>query len=446
MTIGLPSVFTEPWNPIGGSNWVFDNMVKRGIDDSAFYTDPNTGVALPGRAERAEIIVQEGFPMTSSSDWITLSFEPEVTVPDDAIAGWDAENQVFLTAAAVYTETQTAVYHSTVYYPENLYETVKWHDGSPFSAADVMMLMITTFDLANEASPYYDESLVPTLQSFLSAFKGFRIASVDPLVVEYWGNNAQLDAENTVISLYPEYDFASAAWHNMALMLRSEAAGTTAFTPDKATANEIEQTNMIAGPSLEALGAELATATEEGFIPYAATLGQYITAEEAAARYANLAEFARRYGHYYIGTGVYFLSGVFPIEGQAVLSHNPNHPDLASRYASFVAPALTVVEIDGESRVTIGQEAAFDVFVDLADGGAYPAADIAAVQYLIFDATGALVAQGDATPVEDGVYEVVLGADVTGAIAEGSNKLDVVVVSNLVALPGLASFEFVTAP
>ena len=105
-----------------------------------------------------------------------------------------------------------------------------------------------------------------------------------------------------------------------------------------------------------------------------------------------------------------------------------------------------MVEIDGESRVTIGQEAAFDVFVDLADGGAYPAADIAAVQYLIFDATGALVAQGDATAVEDGVYEVVLGADVTGALAEGSNKMDVVVVSNLVALPGLASFEFVTAP
>src|SRR5690606_23879060 len=73
MTIALPSVFTEPWNPIGGSNWVFDNMVKRGIDDSGFYTDPNTGLAIPGRAERAEIVVTEGFPMGASLDWVTVS-------------------------------------------------------------------------------------------------------------------------------------------------------------------------------------------------------------------------------------------------------------------------------------------------------------------------------------------------------------------------------------
>ena len=110
------------------------------------------------------------------------------------------------------------------------------------------------------------------------------------------------------------------------------------------------------------------SATAESFVPYAPTLGEYVTAEDAATRYTNLAEFARRYGHYMISTGPYFLSGVFPVEGQAVLSHNPNHPDLASRFAGFAAPASPVVEIDGPARVTIGDEAAFDVFVDVFDG------------------------------------------------------------------------------
>ena len=36
MTIALPCVFTEPWNPIGGSNWVFDNMVKRGLGRAGY--------------------------------------------------------------------------------------------------------------------------------------------------------------------------------------------------------------------------------------------------------------------------------------------------------------------------------------------------------------------------------------------------------------------------
>jgi len=447
MNIGLPSVFTEPWNPIGGSNWVFDQMIMRGVGEYGIYFDPNTGLGIPGRIERAELTVREGYPMSSQSDWVTLTFEPEVVVPDDAWAGWDAENQVFLTAADVYTETQTALRKSTVYYPEDLYTATTWHDGSPISVADFIMGIITSFDLGDPASPYYDEALAPTRDQFLSSIKGVRIASVDPLVIETWSDAASLDAENAVSTWWPAttYSYSDAAWHNMALMLRGEAAGGFAFTADKAAAGEIEQTNLISGPSLEVFATELAAATEEGFIPYAPTLGQYVTAEDAAARYTNLAEFARRYGHYYISTGPYFLSGVFPVEGQAVLSQYAAHPDLASRFASFAAPATPVVEVDGPARVTIGEEAAFDVFVDLADGP-YPMADIDAINYLVFDANGALVAQGTAEGVEDGAWQVVLGSDVTGALAEGSNRLDIVAVSKLVAIPTLASYEFVTAP
>ncbi len=447
MNIGLPSVFTEPWNPIAGSNWVFDQMILRGISDLGIYTDPNTGVGILGRVERAELTVREGYPMTSQSDWVTLTFEPEVVVPDDAWAGWDAENQVFLTAAEVYTETQTALLKSTVYYPADLYTTVTWHDGSPISVADFIMPLITNFDLGDPASVYYDEALVPARDSFVSSFKGIRIASVDPLVIETWSDVGSLDAENAVASWWPAgvYDFSDAAWHNMSLLLRGEGNGGFAFTSDKAAANEIEQSNLIAGPSLEVLATELTAATEEGFIPYAPTLGQYVTAEDAAARYTNLAEFARRYGHYMISTGPYFLSGVFPVEGQAVLTHYAAHPDLASRFAGFAAPASPVVEIDGPARVTIGEEAAFDVFVDVFDGP-YPVADIEAINYLVFDATGAMVAQGAAEAVEDGVWQVMLGSDVTGALAEGSNRLDIVAVSKLVAIPTLASYEFVTAP
>ncbi len=447
MNIGLPSVFTEPWNPVAGSNWVFDQMVLRGISDLGIYTDPNTGVGILGRVERAEMTVREGYPMTSQSDWVTLAFEPEVVVPDDAWAGWDATNQVFLTAADVFTETQTALVKSTVYYPADLFSTVTWHDGSPMSVADFIIPMITAFDLGDPASAYYDEALVPVRDSFVASFKAVRIASTDPLVIETWTDVGALDAENAVQSWWPAaaYDFSDAAWHNMALMLRGEGNGGFAFTADKAAANEIEQTNLIAGPSLDVLAGELISATEESFIPYAPTLGEYITAEDAAARYTNLAEFARRYGHYMISTGPYFLSGVFPVEGQAVLTHYAAHPDLASRFAGFAAPASPVVEIDGPARVTIGEEAAFDVFVDVFDGP-YPMDDIEAINYLVFDATGAMVAQGAAEGVEDGVWQVVLGSDVTGALAEGSNRLDIVAVSKLVAIPTLASYEFVTAP
>ncbi len=451
MTIAMPDIWVEPYNPIGGSNWVFDTMIKNGVTDQATLPDPNTGLSWPSRIERAEIVAQEGFPMNVTLDWVDLSFEPEIVVPDDAWVSWDAENQVFLTAGEVYTETETAIFKSTVYYPEDMFTTLKWHDGTPISVADFVMGMITNFDLADENSPYYDENLASGREQFLSAFKGVRIVSTDPLVIEHYGDNPSLDAENSVNAWWPgdpgAYDFGDAAWHNMAIMLRGEENGGFAFTTDKASSNEIEWTSMVAGPSLEVMATELAAATEEGSIPYAPTLSQYLSEDDIAQAYSNLAEFARRYGHYYLGTGPYFLQGVFPIEGQAILANNPDHPDAANRWDRFGPPAIAEVEIDGPGRVTIGEEAIFDVFIDnQSNGEPYAIDDVTSVQYLLFDASNNLVENGQAEADSDGLWTVTLSADTTAALAEGSNRLDIVVISNLVALPSLGEFPFVTAP
>jgi hypothetical protein len=76
----------------------------------------------------------------------------------------------------------------------------------------------------------------------------------------------------------------------------------------------------------------------------------------------------------------------------------------------------------------------------------YPTADIVEVKYLLFDATGALAEVGAATVVEEGLWEVVLSSDTTGGLAEGSNKLEIIVISGRVALPSVDAIEFVTAP
>ena len=53
--------------------------------------------------------------------------------------------------------------------------------------------------------------------------------------------------------------------------------------------------------------------------------------------------------------------------------------------------------------------------------------------------------QGAAEALEDGLWQVVLGADATGAMPEGSSRLDVMVVSELVGIPRVVSYDFVTA-
>jgi peptide/nickel transport system substrate-binding protein len=201
--------------------------------------------------------------------------------------------------------------------------------------------------------------------------------------------------------------------------------------------------NYIGGPSLDILAGELVSATAESYIPYAPTMSKYVTADEAKARWENLSEWYRTRKHFWIGTGPYYLEGAFPVEGTVIVRNNPDFVDNADRWAGYTTPKVPLVEVDGPGRVTIGQEAAYDVFVTF-EGAPYAQADIEGVTYLVFDATGALAAQGAAEAVADGQYKVTLSADQTGKLPSGANKIEVVVVSKLVAIPASGSLEFVT--
>ena len=452
MTVAMPSLMTEPWNPVSGTNWVYDLMPMRGIGDNAVVPDPYTGVTQPNRIEKAEIFIQEGLPVEKNLDWAELIFVDEIVVPDDAWADWDAENQVFITAGERFTDTTTALSKVVMYYEEDLFDKMKWHDGSDLTLADIVMTMIMQFDQAKEASPHYDEATVPNLQTFLGAFKGWRIVSENPLVIEYYTDAYQLDAENNVTNLrsaYPclggVYTQGQGAWHNMAPALRLEANGEATFSPDKSESLEVEWMSWIAGPTLDLLTTQLAAAREEGWIPFEPTLGQYITAEEAETRYANLQEWFRRYGHYYVGTGPFFLQKAFPVEGTLILQRNTEYPDMADKWNRFSSAPIPEVLVDGIDRITIGEEAVFDVFVDLS-GEPYSVDEISMVRYLVFDATGELVEVGDGVAVENGYWTVSLSEETTGGLAEGSNQLAVIVVSERALVPVRDTFQFVTAP
>ncbi len=443
MTIAEPSIMTQAWNPLAGSNWVYDMMPIRGTGESATYNDPFTGLNLPNRVERAEVTMKTGLPVGVTLDWVSLDFADEIAVPDDAWADWDAENQVWITAGEKFTETQYVNRRTVTYYPEGMFDTVTWHDGSPLDLGDFVMFMIQQFDRAKEASPYYDEGQVPGFNSFISTHKGVRIVSEDPLVIETYDDYWLLDAEEMVDTWWPYYGYGPAAWHTLVPGMRADANLEAAWSDDKAVANEIEQISMIAGPTIEIMAGELVSATEEVFIPYAPTLGNYITAEEAAARYANLQEWFRRRGHFWVGTGPFYLERAFPVEGTLILQRYEPYPDSADKWAGFAEPPLPVIDVDGEDMVTIGEEAVYDVFATFKDVP-YAVADMKMVKFLVFDATGNLAYVGEAEGIEDGYWQATLSADVTGALEAGANQLVIVAVSNRAVIPVTETFEFVT--
>jgi peptide/nickel transport system substrate-binding protein len=439
-------LFAEPWNPIGGSNWTFDHGVYGMTMGADVMYDPFTGLTWPLHLESADVVVQEGLAVGKTHDWVNLEFVPEIQVPAEAWVDWNAETQTWITAGEQYPDGLTAKRKTVFYYPDDLYETIKWHDGSNFSVADVVMAMIMRFEQAKPESTIYDEASVPLFDAFMLSFRGYNILSTDPLVVEYYDDQVLTDAELLVAPqsvIWPWWNLGEGAWHVLTIANLAEAAGECAYTIDKAEPAGIEQTSFIGGPTLEILDAKLTEAAAENLIPFAPTMSEYLTAEEAATRYANLQAFNDDLGHYWIGTGPYYLDSVFFTEKTAVVKHFADYPYLAERWATFGEPIIAEVDMEGPAQVTVGEEAKFDVFVTF-KGEPYKVENVKYVKAMLYDANGNTVLVKEAEMVVEGQYVVTLTAGETAALAAGSNKLEVAVVPLVVNQPTFAAVEFVT--
>lgn len=455
MKVGTNDLFTQPWNTVAGSNWVWDAGIFRAtsqgtsniVGGGGLMADPYTGLAYPQRIDSAELTYKKGLPIKQNLDWLTVNEVDQIDVPADAWVDWDAKTQKFVTAAEKFPDGLTANVKSVVVYPDDLFDTIKWHDGSPISVGDFVMSMIQGFDPAKPDSPIYDESLAASIDAGLIAFKGYRIVSTSPLTIEAYSDSYNADAELNILPLWPISPFGLSgenSWPILAISNLAEAGGELAYSSDKSDANQIENTSWVGGPSLEILSKYLEQAASESYIPYEPTLGQYITTDEAAARYANVQKWYADHGHFWIGTGPYYLDKVFTTEKSLVLKQNPEYVDLADRWAAFSQPKLASTVLDGPGQVTAGEEAVFDVTINLKDTDqAYQNSDIRLVKYILYDTTGAVASVGEAVEVGDGQYQVTLSADETSKLQTGSAKLEVAVVPIPVAIPSFTSFDFV---
>jgi peptide/nickel transport system substrate-binding protein len=440
--------FTDPWNPVDGANWVGSAWIQNATNGRAFMPDPYTGLAWPLRAEKADVVIQTGLPVATNLDWVNLSFEDTITVPADAWVDWDAATQKFITAGEKFPDGVTAKTKSVVYYPADLYTTVKWHDGSPISAADFVMNMIMTFDRSKEESAIYDADTVGNFDAFLSHFKGVQIISTDPLVIATWDDNYFADAELDVSGWWPNLGYGENAWETLAIGNMADAAGELAWSTGKADLKEVEWMSFIGGPSLEILAKNLDQAIADNTIPYAPTMSDYITTDDAAARYAGLKAWYADKGHFWVGTGPYYLDKVDLNGFTAVVKNNPEFPDLADRWSKFGVAPMGEAALDGPAQVKIGEETVFTVAItNKYTGDPYPTADVKEMKFLLYNDKGETVYVGvGVATADEGVFTLTIPADVAATLVAGAGKIEAAAVLIPVAIPAFTSLDYVVIP
>jgi peptide/nickel transport system substrate-binding protein len=339
MRIATTDILTQPWNPIAGTNWVYDMFPIRATGDNGAHYDTRTFARHPGRAVKAELTVETGLPVglaSLSTSWITLNFAPSISVPADAWGGWNAATQLPVAAGS----GKTATAKSVVYYPTDIFE-VPLHDGSTLSMGDFILYFILAHDRGQPASAIYDEGYVPEYTAFLKYFVAVKYITDDPdygLIVEYYHDYVSQCGEEMVTTMFPVYGQGPGMWHNIALGIRAEADSELAFSQSKSTSLAVEWTSFIAGPSLPILKRNLDTSKATNYIPYRPTMGDFVTEAEAIERWANLEAFYNTYGHFWVASGPFFLKKAFTTEKVIQLLRFEDYPDPMDRWLFLLEP------------------------------------------------------------------------------------------------------------
>lgn len=443
---GNREVLVEPWNPEAGTNWAYDMVVIRALLDRPVMYNPYTGLPMANRFESVEMEVQEDVITTTTSDWLTLTEVSEIIVPSDAWYGWDTENQEVTNPP----EGTTARVKVTVNWGDVI-GNVNFHDGTAISLADFLATWPLDFEQADENSPYYDEATVSDFQQFREVFKGMKVVSESPLVIEYYtdyiNNEAEFILTSTSVIARPglRWRWPETPWQVKAIGMKAELDDRLAFSADKAEKLDVEWMNYIGGPSLSIFDEIVNEAITTPFIPFGEFGEQYITETEATARYQSLKDWYDEYNHFFIGTGPFYLEQVDFTGHSAVIKANRDYTFLADRWAYLAEPPIPVVSTDVPDSIVPGIEATFTINLDR-DGEAYPNDRMDFLKYLILDSQGNLVTYGEATSVVEGEWEARLTPEETAGMTAGSYRIQTIAMSKDVAVPGKSDTPFVVIP
>jgi len=430
-------VLVDPWNPVAGTDWVYDVVIIRCTEDYDAIYNPYTGLPMPNRFESAEVYVEKGIFTKTTSPWLKLEFVDKIEVPTDAWFDWDVKEKKVITAPpGTYAKAKVVVNYGDVI------GKVKYHDGSVMTLADWLAIWPLDFERANPESPLYDEAFVPAFEEFRRNFRGMRILSESPLVVEYYINYTHQEAEFMVTwaATWP-----SMPWHAYAIGIMAEEKGLLAFSADKAEELKVEWMNYIGGPSLKVLEDMLNEALETGYVPFGPYGRKYITPEEAKTRYENLKKWYEDHGHFWVASGPFYLDRADFAAHVAVIKAFREYTFKADRWAWLAEPPIPETTVEVPETVVPGLETTFKVRLSY-KGEPYPTEKIEFVKYLILDAEGNVLLKGEGKPAEKGVWEIELNGTETAKFTPGAYRIMTISLSTDVALPAIAESPFTVIP
>jgi peptide/nickel transport system substrate-binding protein len=445
-------VFVDPWNPISGTNWAMDANIILPTVDQEYIMNPYTGLPMANRIVNATVDVLTGEQVMSSSSWCKLNFVPSITVPTDAWYDWNSTTEQPITAPA----GTTANARVTVNYGDPI-GTVKYHDGSVMSLADWVVTWGLDFERNDPKSVFYDDSSAPDFAAFKDIFRGWKIDSVHPLVIEYYVNYKTIDAELIFYEAVRQHEidspttglqqfWPSMPWQAKAIGMLAEEKGLLAFSSSKAQEKNVEWMSYIGGPSLDTLANCLSEALSTGYLPFKQFASKYVTAADAQARYTNLQNWYNTHHTFWVGNGPFYLDSVDFTGHVAVIKAFRDYTYKADRWASLASAPIPVTSVQVPTSVVPGLKANFNLSLTDPQGQPYSNDRMDFVKYVVVDSKGVTRFSGSAVAAAQGKWAIGVNETTSAALSPGTYTLTTIALSKDVAVAGVQKTPFIVIP
>lgn len=294
LTLGVPTVASAAWNPIGGFTDGAGRLMWFALGDPALFPSPFSGSWVSNRVTAS--LVDPGSPPGG------------VTVPEDALIpdpGTGLFRKVGPGARAA------AQVHYRVL-------TSAFHDGTRMSPGDVIYPFAFAFRWGSKAGEREYDPVVDASTALLRGrLAGLKLLRVERDVLAF--GDMKLTYEVPVFDVYVNYrlpdplqvaalapPWSSLPWHVIALMEEAATRGVAAFSQQDAKRRSIAWMDLARDQKLkEALASLVEELGARSYVPEA--LKGFVSGGEARERWNALKRFYAESQHFLVTNGPYRL-------------------------------------------------------------------------------------------------------------------------------------------
>ena len=366
-------LFMSSWDPVGvdGFSDVYSAAIVEACSDMSTFESPNSAKDTPLRVkydlknvETKVVAGKDGKPEgTIAVDSASMIFNSKTKKWETGVEYKDVGDGTY-----DYIKNTALKSYSKLSGLEYIYG--KWHDGQPVTLADIMYATAFAYEWANKDSDddkYYDEAYASQYQSSLPISKGV-VLNKNGTFTTYFDFNWPMDKDRVAASgtVSPKAGnpgrqtvVSFEIYEALAkLVAEGSKSGTQySFSGDPS----MTEVDVINPKCVADIKAKLQDFVAAKYVPD--SIKQWITPEQAVARYTAALAFIDKYGHAYISNGPFFISKVDYNANYIELSAFRDYPYKADYFPKLFATTLTRID---DVKVPATVQKTTDAKIDIA--------------------------------------------------------------------------------